>query len=1020
MPLIEQPVESLKEEVKELKQEVPEGREFKYYPGDFGKLPAKVEHMNLTFDIFDNHTIVENDFTITVIEPSLRALSLDAKNLEILEVALYNSVKGKDKHDKKISKKPLQFTYDTDADKLRLTLLKEIKKGTTITLYFKTITKPTKNILEGLYYDETPENAPLTQITQCQQWGFQRLTPCFDDMTAKCTYTTTIIADSRYTNIISNGDVAPEFRNADGIPMKKDMGNGRSMIRYYNHTTPMAPYLFFFGVGTYATFRMEFEYPNGKTFLLELLALPDADKAAAERALEILYHGVMWIHLHTGPEAYKALDTKKKIWELVKKRDGLKEAFQKKKKEHVHTPKESIFKHVTSLFVTYTSKEAKDLAAVRKELKKLSSSLKLGYFYTGDVYREIAMQNSNFGGMENVGNTTITANRIMPFQQITDESFEYMMEVKTHEFYHNLNGSEVTGKDPFVLWLNEAVTCHIETEYLSHIMGEAYTRISRVMTLHAPMFGTFAEDSSPAALPITPEGFNTPDELITGMTYIKAPEFVQMIETIMGKEKFVKALDLYHRRFKHKNATTEDWLAAMEEASGLQFKEMAEGWLTRTGFPRVFVSTSYKERNKEENKEEEKRGEYMITLEQKGLDSKGPWQFPFIFGLIDKNGKDMIATQKHWIKNEKEILTIPVAEEPAYISLNRNQALYGKMFWKEQTQQQLEFQALTDSDIVNRYMAFSTLLDQEKVKLVRNIEEQISPFVLSLYGKILMNTNLTSEVKALFLAITESVRDEEVMHKYQEIYAAKEKLRKTLATMYKTELLLLYHKLAAEKITGIYIEQQIAGMKNRDLKNLVLSLLASLDDKEMWVLLKKQLDTATHASDKNTAMALYLNSSAPDRLPVLEHFKKEAETHLVSWENFLRIIGSTNSADVISLMKKLEKDKYFRIEQSNDQRALYLSFASNRKKSLLTEEGLEYLTAIMIKISKLNEYTGFHLLSAFSDLEKLDVANQVQLVGALYTVRDALSKKEHPSVYNNIQRILKHCPKAVKAWKEGK
>ena len=119
-------------------------------------------------------------------------------------------------------------------------------------------------------------------------------------------------------------------------------------------------------------------------------------------------------------------------------------------------------------------------------------------------------------------------------------------------------------------------------------------------------------------------------------------------------------------------------------------------------------------------------------------------------------------------------------------------------------------------------------------------------------------------------------------------------------------------------------------------------------------------------------------------------------------------------------MKKLEKDRHFRIEQSNDQRALYLSFASNRKKSLLTAEGLAYLTEIMITISKLNEYTGFHLLAAFSDLEKLDFSHQVQLVGALYAVRDALSKKEHPSVYNNIQRILKNCPKAVKAWKEGK
>jgi aminopeptidase N len=70
-----------------------------------------------------------------------------------------------------------------------------------------------KKHTEGMYYDETPKNCPPTMITQCQQWGFQRLVPCFDDMTAKCTYKTTITADSRYTNIITNGDVIEPRRN---------------------------------------------------------------------------------------------------------------------------------------------------------------------------------------------------------------------------------------------------------------------------------------------------------------------------------------------------------------------------------------------------------------------------------------------------------------------------------------------------------------------------------------------------------------------------------------------------------------------------------------------------------------------------------------------------------------------------------------------------------------------------------------------------------------------------------------
>lgn len=59
------------------------------------------------------------------------------------------------------------------------------------------VCRPTKNILEGIYYDFTPPGAPPTMITQCQQYGFRRIVPCVDEMPAKTYYTTTIIADAR-------------------------------------------------------------------------------------------------------------------------------------------------------------------------------------------------------------------------------------------------------------------------------------------------------------------------------------------------------------------------------------------------------------------------------------------------------------------------------------------------------------------------------------------------------------------------------------------------------------------------------------------------------------------------------------------------------------------------------------------------------------------------------------------------------------------------------------------------------
>ena len=50
-------------------------RMFRYYKEDFGKIPIRVIHMDLVFDVFDDHTTVTSD---------LHAESRDSPLMEIL------------------------------------------------------------------------------------------------------------------------------------------------------------------------------------------------------------------------------------------------------------------------------------------------------------------------------------------------------------------------------------------------------------------------------------------------------------------------------------------------------------------------------------------------------------------------------------------------------------------------------------------------------------------------------------------------------------------------------------------------------------------------------------------------------------------------------------------------------------------------------------------------------------------------------------------------------------------------
>lgn len=915
-------------------------RVFKYYPDDFGNLNVRVKHMDLVFDVFDEQTIADSTIHFTTLS-NLLQVSLNAKQLEIKEVS---------------ASIPITWEYRKAEDKLIIKFNEEVPSGKDLTITTKSLCKPTKNILEGLYYDVSPKNCPCTQITQCQQWGFQRIVPCFDDMTAKCTYTTTIIANKDYTNIITNGDVS--------MP-RTQVENDRVKVVYENKKVPMATYLFFLGVGCYATFTREFEYPNGKKFMLELLVPPNSNKEIANKALDVLYDSILWINIFTGKDMYQDQEKRMQIYKKVYERN----AAETKRKEEI-----------------------------RAELLSLIEGMNFGYEYTGEVYREIGMQNSDFGGMENVGNTTITTNRIMPFPDMTDGGFEYLCAVKCHEFYHNLNGSEVTGQSPFEIWLNEAVTVFIEGMYHEFLFGESYGRLQTISTMHNPMGGTFGEDESVASMPIEPDGFNDTNELITSMTYVKAPEFVRMIYVLLGKEKFMLALHNYHTRYRYKNATSTQWVQCMEEEFGESLSQMAKSWLKQTGFPSVEVSSRYENNT------------LHITAKQVG---EKTWQFPFRIGVVGSSGD--IADKTFFMRKKEEEFVFENIAEPEFISYNREGSFYGKVIEPKSTKQLLT-QIKKDSDPTNRFLAFSRLGQNQILRVMKG--EQIEEEFIMAYTTLLSNSSLLKELGSIILTIFETVEEERYASDYEGVFRAREKVLTRIAKENEAKLLEMYNTYSSFSFEGLYLEKQAKEIKARQVKNLCLGLLAKLDTPNIHELIKTQLYDATNATDRVLALRYYLNSSAKDKLEVLKEQETYAKENPVRWETFLGVVAGLDCDDALDLIKEVEKSDNFDINQANDQRALYAVFARNKRKSLLTSEGREFLEQAVIKLASINEYGTGHVLRVFGGVEKMQESVYVDVVNTLVVILRKLDQEKMPSVYNTIVRMLLNAKKARAKYEE--
>ena len=255
-------------------------------------------------------------------------------------------------------------------------------------------------------------------------------------------------------------------------------------------------------------------------------------------------------------------------------------------------------------------------------------------------------------------------------------------------------------------------------------------------------------------------------------------------------------------------------------------------------------------------------------------------------------------------------------------------------------------------------------------------------------------------------------------HRYQALYEVREKLFQSIASRYKTELLDIYTAVRVPIRRRDYLDLEFRDIKLRQIRNTALGILSRLDTPDIHQLIRDQFTNASCATDTLVAFSLYMDSSAGDRSGMLDIFEEESKKNPVSWENFLSVIAANSSRDVLSLISRVEQSGAFRIEQANDQRALYGRFALNRKKSLQTDAGRAFLQKTLLKLAPVNEHSTVAMIRVFGALDAMEEPDQVPLVGILARLLRDIDPEKTPSVYNTARRILAGAPKAVQKYEQ--
>ena len=229
--------------------------DYVYKRSEFRRPPAQLEHVDMKLSFYEDRVEASGTLHCRAREP-MREIALDCDGKKVVY--------------------PLDREYAADEQ---------------FTVAVEHVAHPDGKRLEGIYCDVTPPGCPQQYMSQCQQYGFQRILPIIDDCTAKCTFRTVIEGDARYTHLISNGDLVE----------KTALEGGRQRV-VYEMRRPMAPYLFLACAGTWEVLADEVEYPDThRKVKLEYL-VPPGHLDGAREPMRILKESVLFQHEVTGYE----------------------------------------------------------------------------------------------------------------------------------------------------------------------------------------------------------------------------------------------------------------------------------------------------------------------------------------------------------------------------------------------------------------------------------------------------------------------------------------------------------------------------------------------------------------------------------------------------------------------------------------------------------------------------------------------------------------------------------------------
>jgi aminopeptidase N len=562
-----------------------------------------------------------------------------------------------------------------------------------------------------------------------------------------------------------------------------------------------------------------------------------------------------------------------------------------------------------------------------------------GREYDLDVYNIVAVDDFNMGAMENKGLNVFNSKYVLAKQQTaTDTDFINIEGVIGHEYFHNWSGNRVTCRDWFQLTLKEGLTVFRDQQFTADMNAAAPKRIDDVNILRTAQF---AEDAGPMAHPIQPDAYQEINNFYTVTVYNKGAEIIRMIYTLLGKQNFRKAMDLYFERYDGQAVTTEEFICCMEEVSQLDLTQFRR-WYKQSGTPEISVKEHFDDSAKT----------YTLKLSQytpatPGQEEKLPFHIPVKISLMNQQAQPIslqpVTDQQsstgeqtadfsvlNFINKRQQFEFKNVEEKPVLSILQGYSAPVRLHF--DRDDKELAFCMAHESDDFNRWEAGQQLSSRLILSIVDSIQSLetlaaetlvLPDYYIDACKKTLLDDKLDKALIARALTLPSLMYIGEMMPEIDvdAIHQAREFIYSQLAQKLETELLQVFQTNSQDEY-----DLSPESMAKRFLRNQALFYL--MYGEQGAQLANRQYQSADNMTDQMAAFKLLVHHESEYSAEVIEKFYQQWQQDNLVLDKWFTVQATIPHVSAITGIKQLFEHDDFDIKNPNRVRSLLGAFCS--------------------------------------------------------------------------------------------